>query len=378
MRYRDVAIGSIAASYQHVLKPVFFRVQPELVHERMTDAGEFLSKSALVRSILGNIFTIRSPVLSQYVAGLTFANPIGLSAGFDYEAKLTQILPALGFGFGTVGTITNMAYEGNPPPMLGRLPKSRSLLVNKGFKNNGSLAVLGKLSNHHFSIPLGISIGRTNTPYLDTVKKSIRDILDAFETFESPQMHHRFYELNISCPNVGMASGMFYEPGQLDLLLQELDSLRLKKPVFVKMPIEKEDKVVLALLEIIAKHRIAGVIFGNLQKNRNDTALYQDEVRKFSKGNFSGKPTYRRSNELIALGYRHFGKQLLIIGCGGVFSGNDAYEKILLGASLVQLITGMIFQGPQLIAEINSGIIQLLERDGFGNISEAVGKGLKI
>jgi dihydroorotate dehydrogenase len=159
----------------------------------------------------------------------------------------------------------------------------------------------------------------------------------------------------------------------LEALLRAVDVLGLTTPVFIKMPIELGDKEVTLMLEVILKHRIAGIIIGNLQKNRNDPALNPEEVAKFPVGNFSGKPTWKRSNELISLAYRHCGGKLVIIGCGGVFSAEDAYEKILRGASLVQLITGMIFQGPQLIAEINLRLPALLQRDGYNTVADAVG-----
>ena len=140
------------------------------------------------------------------------------------------------------------------------------------------------------------------------------------------------------------------------------------------MPIDKTDTEVLEMLEIILKYPVTGVIFGNLQKNRKGSSLNETEVARFPKGNFSGKPTEKRSNELISLTYKTYGKKLLIIGCGGVFSAEDAYKKIKLGASLVQLITGMIFEGPQLISDINLGLVKLLKADGYKNISEAIGK----
>jgi dihydroorotate dehydrogenase len=128
------------------------------------------------------------------------------------------------------------------------------------------------------------------------------------------------------------------------------------------------------MLEVINKFTfIKGVIIGNLQKNRKDPSLDQDEVKKFKTGNFSGKPCKKRSNELIKLTFQKYKKRFVIIGCGGVFSVNDAYKKIKLGASLVQLITGMIYQGPQLIAQINLEFLNLLKKDGFKHVSEAVG-----
>ena len=139
------------------------------------------------------------------------------------------------------------------------------------------------------------------------------------------------------------------------------------------MPIEKTDRETLNLLEVISKYKIAGVIIGNLQKNRKDPSFVKEEVKKWKVGNFSGKPTFNRSNELIRIAYKKFGKKLIIIGCGGIFSADDAYTKIKLGASLVQLITGMIYQGPQLIAQMNLELIDKLKSDGIKNIKEAVG-----
>ena len=139
------------------------------------------------------------------------------------------------------------------------------------------------------------------------------------------------------------------------------------------MPIEKSDTDVEAMLTIVAKHSPKGVIFGNLQKDRSHPSFAPDEIARCGKGNFSGKPTFTRSNELIALAYRGYKDRFVIVGCGGIFSAEDAYTKIKLGASLLELITGMIYEGPQLIAQINIGLEALLKRDGYNHISEAVG-----
>ena len=139
------------------------------------------------------------------------------------------------------------------------------------------------------------------------------------------------------------------------------------------MPINKSDEETRVMLDIIIAYPIQGVIFGNLQKNRQDPSINQEEVKKYSQGNFSGKPTEKRSNELIRLTYQNYGDRLTIIGCGGVFSAEDAYKKIKLGASLIQLITGLVYVGPQLPAQINSGLPRLLKKDGFSHISQAIG-----
>ncbi len=362
-------------AYQHIVKPVFFDHDPEHVHDRMTAFGEWLGHSRLAKKTLNNLYAVHDPRLAQTVAGIHFASPIGLAAGFDYEAKLTQIAAYLGFGFQTVGTITNYPYAGNPKPRLGRLPKSKSLMVNKGFKNNGAAATIHKLETFTFPIPVGISIGRTNSERLGQIE-SVWDIIRAFSLFESSSVRHAYYELNISCPNLyGQVD--FYTPDHLRELMVEVDALRLTRPLFIKMPIEKSDAEVLRLLEVLSHHSPAGVIFGNLQKDRTNPALRVDEVNKYPRGNFSGKPTFDRSNQLISLTYAKYQKRFTIIGCGGVFSPADAYTKIQLGATIVQLITGMVFQGPQLIGQITKGLGSYIERDGFANLHSAIGSAHK-
>ena len=362
--------------YKNILKPILFSFPPELIHELITTTGEFLGQHSICIFITNKLFFYKDNSLEQEILGIKFKNPIGLAAGFDYDARLTQILPSVGFGFQSVGTITNSAYGGNPPPMLGRLPKSKSLMVNKGFKNIGVKNISKNLKSLNFKTPLGISIGRTNSLKLKTQKQSVLDIISAFKVAEKSKLKNSYYELNISCPNL-FGEITFYPPKNLEDLLTAIDKLELSKPLFIKMPIEKSDKEIKQMLKVIAKHKVEGVIFGNLQKNRKDPALYQDEVEKFDVGNFSGKPTFKRSNELIKLAYSLYGKKLIIIGCGGVFSASDAYIKIKLGASLVQMITGMIYEGPQLIGDINKGLAELLEVDGFKNISEAIGVDLR-
>ena len=362
-------IGSL---YKYLLKPILFRLDPEKVHESFISIGESVGGFFPTKILLAGFLKYEDDRLAQEIEGLKFSNPIGLAAGFDYDAKLTQTLDGVGFGFHTVGTVTNMEYEGNPQPRLGRLPKSRSLMVNKGFKSESAEVVIKRLFGKFFNIPLGVSIGRTNSPKLKTQKDSVKDIVEAFTKFESLVLNHDYYELNISCPNL-FGNITFYPTNNLKELLKAVEDLKLSKPVFVKMPIEKDDKEVLRMLKVIAGYRIQGVIFGNLQKDRGHKTLVQEEVKQFKTGNFSGKPTYERSNELISLAYKHYKDRFVIIGCGGVFSAEDAYEKIKRGANLVQMITGMVYEGPQMITRINIGLGQLLERDGYKNISEAVG-----
>ncbi len=299
--------------YKHFVKRVLFQVDPELVHTQMVHFGELCGKLPPILNLFKNIYSYADPGLNQNIAGIQFTNPIGLAAGFDYEARLTLTLASMGFGFGTVGTITNMPYGGNPRPMLGRLPKSRSLMVNKGFKNQGAKVVAQKLGKLTFPYPVGVSIGRTNSLTLKNQKQSIADILAAYQLFEQSNVNHAYYELNISCPNL-LGDITFYPPRNLSDLLIEVKKLKLKKPLFIKMPIEKSDAEFLAMLEVLVKFPVAGIIIGNLQKNRIDSSLDPNEVAKFTKGYFSGKPCWSRSNELISLTYKRYKKNLIIVG----------------------------------------------------------------
>lgn len=347
--------------YKLFLKKILFLIDAELVHETFLNIGEYLGKIKLFKLAFNFKFGFKDKSIEREFLSIKFNSPIGLAAGFDYKAKLPNILPSIGFGFATIGTITNIPYEGNEKPRLGRLPKSKSLLVNKGYKNMGALEIARKIKNQKFEIPIGISIGRSNSTDLNTVDKSIKDIILAFKIFERKNLYHKYYELNISCPNINGGDHlgkMFYEEGNLQKLIKNIEKLKVNRPIFVKMPIDITDKKALSLLKVLNNSKIVkGVIFGNLQKDRKSKYINQEEVKKMGKGNFSGKPTFERSNQLISLTKKKYKDRFLIIGCGGVFNVEDAKIKLEAGADLVQLITGMVFEGPQMIAKINCELI---------------------
>ena len=355
-------LNVVAFFYQNIMKPVFFLLDPEFIHNLMVARGELMGKT-FIKNYFNWKFNYLSPKLKQKIAGINFTGPIGLAAGFDYEAKLTQVLFSLGFGFQTVGTITNLYYEGNPQPRLGRLPKSQSLMVNKGFKNKGAKIIAQNLIRQPADkIPMGISIGLTNSNKIKIISEAVKDVVNAFKIFEKAKTKNSYYELNISCPNLMNTEIDFYKPVNFNQLFQSINRLKIRKPIFIKMPISLSNKEFISLLEVIIKYKIIkGVIIGNLLKDRKNPLLDKQEVKQFEVGNFSGKPCEPRSNELIKLTYKKYGNKLIIIGCGGVFNGQDAYIKIKLGASLIQLITGMIYQGPQLISQINLELEELLE-----------------
>jgi dihydroorotate dehydrogenase len=368
---RKSLVYIVAEIYVRVLRPFIFLFNSELIHDLFTSVGELLGQASL-RIFLILLFYHQEKSLEQKIFDIEFKNPIGLSAGFDYKAKLMDVLPAIDFGFETIGTITNLPYKGNPKPRLGRLVKTKSLMVNKGFKNEGIKKISKKLKGRKFLFPVGISIGKTNTVEIKTQEKAVEDIVSAFKIAQDYKLNTIYYELNISCPNL-YGNIEFYEPQKLEQLLKAVFSLGIEKPIFVKMPISESNEKILQMMDVIIRYPVNAVIIGNLQKNREDKSFVKDELKKFPVGNFSGMPTQKRSNELIKLIFTKYGQKIKIIGCGGIFTGADAYEKIKLGASLVQLITGLIFEGPQLVSQINYELVGLLRKDGFTNISQAVG-----
>ncbi len=344
-------------SYAFILKPVFFRFDPENVHNFMISVGQSMTQNPWVLKKMESFWAVRHPSLHKKIDGILFPNPVGLSAGFDYNGNLTQVLPTVGFGFHTIGTVTLHPYAGNARPRLVRLPNSRSLLVNKGLKNDGARVIINRLEKHKFKIPVGISIASTNTAFLSE-HEQIADIVECFMLFEKSQVRHTYYELNISCPNT-FGGEPFTTPSKLERLMKAMDVLKLKRALYIKMPIDQSPQETGALLQVLARHNVQGIIIGNLTKDKSNPAVQAGDraVWRARKGNLSGKPTWKRSNQLIAYTRKRFKDRFTIIGTGGIFSGEDAQEKLRLGADLVQLITGMIFEGPQLIGQINQHLL---------------------
>lgn len=364
--------------YQHLAKPVLFQIPPDHIHENTLKLSAFANTIPLVPQLIEASWAYHDPRLTQTLGPTTFANPIGLSAGYDYLGVLPTFLPRLGFGWGSIGSITNEPYAGNTPPMYGRLPETQSLWVNKGFKNPGAQAIRTKLEQLpvNFSFPSGLSIGATNKPY-HTFEEVLHEYDAAFQTLRGIA-GIQYYELNISCPNLQSPFSL-YEPRYLKRLLQLIDGWELDHPLYVKMPVDLELHHFDELLQLISFSPATGVIIGNLTKERAAPTFWRSEVHNFPEyGGFSGKPVQAKADPLIAYAFQNYGKRLVIIGTGGVFSAQDAYQKIQLGAQLVQLITGMIYQGPQVVGQINQDLVRLLERDGFHHISEAVGTRLHV
>lgn len=360
--------------YKHLLKKIFFQMDPEKIHERMTRAGKILGSNAVTKALVGAGFSYKNKKLEQTIADIHFPNPVGLAAGFDKNAELLGILPAVGFGFIEVGSITGEPCEGNPKPRLWRLPKSKSLVVYYGLKNRGCEAIAEKLKKTKTAcaVPYGVSIAKTNCKETVSLKKGIADYIKACRVLKN---YGDYVTLNISCPNA-FGGQPFTDATKLDALLKEIDEIRINKPVFLKLSADLSPAEIDAIIAVSRTHHVTGFICTNLTKKRDNQKIVEKDVPE--KGGISGKAVEEWSNKMIAYIHKKTNRQtpgeFVIIGCGGIFSAEDAYKKIKLGASLVQLITGMIYEGPQVISEINRGLVQLLEKDGYENVGEAVGK----
>ncbi len=367
IKLRNFIIGFL---YRHILKKIFFLFDAERTHDFMTATGKLLGKYNFTRKITNVFFNAPDdPVLEQNILGIKFKNPIGLSAGFDKNAELTDIIPEVGFGFEEIGSITAEPCEGNPKPRLWRLKKSKALVVYYGLKNDGEEKLSEKLTNKKFKIPIGVNIAKTNCKETAETEKGIEDYVKSYKKFLELDIGD-YFTINISCPNT-FGGEPFHDAAKLDKLLSALEKHPTKKPIFLKISPDLTDKEVDAILEISALHHINGFICTNLTKKRENLKILDEQVPK--DGGISGKAVEDIANKMIASIHQKTKGKYIIIGCGGVFCAQDAYKKIRLGASLIELITGMIFEGPQLISQINLGLSDLLKKDGFKNIKEAVG-----
>ena len=360
--------------YQKLAKPLMFRQKPDIVHKNLIRVAKAVQKTPLLRTMPGIWSHQDEIMLSQKIAGVSYRNPVGLSAGFDKTLEMPKLMRSVGFGWMTGGSVTLGSYKGNEGEWYYRLPKSKSLVVNAGLPSEGTPVVARRIALYNQAVfdkfPLNVSIAKTNSKKSVGDAQGVDDYCQSLAVFAGLDQVSTL-EINISCPNT-FGGEPFTTPTRLEKLLKAVDKLKLKKPVYIKMPTGLDDRDFDNLLKVIIKHNITGVTISNLVKDRSSIEL-KDKLPDSVKGGLSGSPAKAISDHLISLAYERYGDKLVIIGVGGIMSAEDAYKKIRAGASLVALITGLIFEGPQLIGEINRGLVKLLERDGFANISEAVG-----
>lgn len=337
--------------YRSILKPILFSFPPDPIHSLFLSIGALLGKTAIGRSATALVYGYPHTDASVTVDGLRYRTPIMLAAGFDYNARIISILPSVGFGGVEVGSITARASTGNRSPQLMRLPYSKSILVNKGLKNDGVDAIIPRILAAQVpkNFVIGVSVARTNDRESAGEAEGIADYCYSLKRLKEMGAGD-YYTLNISCPN-SFTGELFTSPSALDHLLSAIDTLTLSKPVYIKLPIYLSWDELHKLIDVARAHRVQGFVIGNLHK---DYSLLKVEERDHygRYGGLSGVPCRTSSTELIRKTREYIGPEMTIIGCGGIFSPEDAEEKLHAGANINQLITGMIYEGPGLVSTI--------------------------
>ncbi len=362
----------LPSAYRY-LRPLLFRFDAETAHHAALRAARLAQAApALVRPLFG----YKNARLAQRLWGLRFPNPVGLAAGFDKNAAFVRAWAALGFGFAEVGSVTARPSEGNPQPRAFRLPDDRALVNRMGLSNDGADAVAERLADDKQAIPLGINLAKTHDPAI-LGDAATEDFLHSFRRL-APLAD--YVALNVSCPNTAEGK-TFEEPAALDTLLaavmQERAALGLDVPVLVKLSppttVTFDPGPVDDLVQIAFGHGVAGLIATNTASDRAGLETDTKTLDAVGRGGLSGRPLAARSTALVQHLYHRTGGGMPIIGVGGVDSAEAAYQKIRAGASLVELYTGLVYEGPGLVTRINRGLVQRLDRDGFASISDAVG-----
>jgi len=360
--------------YVRMVRPVLFRFDPEWIHDRAIEGAELAGRLAPVRKALAWGCAFRSPALETTVSGLTFANPIGLAAGFDKSGRAVRALACLGFGHLEIGSVSAEPSAGNPKPRRWRLPQDRGILVHYGLPNEGAEAVARRLDHISLPIPLGINIVKTNRGLHAPPDPDDQFLLDYVRSVRILKDRADFLDLNLSCPNTETGRDYFADRTNLVRLLDALRDLDIRCPVFLKIsPLGGVKMIEEILAAVESATFISGFVF-NLAPGQPQGLKTPSSVIAGLPGAVSGKPIEEQMNAAIAEMYRRMDRQRYrIIGIGGVFSAEDAYRKIRLGASLVQLMTSLIYEGPGVVRRINKGLCHLLRKAGFHHLADAVG-----
>jgi dihydroorotate dehydrogenase len=358
--------------YRSLLRPLLFKLPPETAHEFALHA---LSHGPGAWALGRAADASRAEFGGLRRFGLSFKNPVGLAAGFDKNGVAARQLAALGFGFVEVGTVTRLAQPGNPKPRLFRLPQDRALVNRQGFNNGGAEALARRLEGSKPDCVLGVNIGKTRVV---PVEEAVPDYLASFETVRRVA---DYVTVNVSSPNTpGLR-----ELQRADLLAALLGALQRRNrelaaaegraplPLLVKVAPDLGAGELELTVGAALGAGVAGIIATNTTTGREGLRTDAARVESFGQGGLSGVPLRERSTRVVAALRLLTRGAVENIGVGGVFTAEDAWEKICAGAGLVQLYTGFIYEGPSVVRRINEGLAALLERNGFRTLDEAVG-----
>ncbi len=356
----------ICRSYRACLRPLLFRLDAETAHTATIEACRIAGALPFVPALAQRVFGCTAPQLQFEFAGLRFENPIGLAAGWDKSGRALRMLDHLGFGFAEIGSVSAAPSAGNPKPRLFRLPRDRAIIVNYGVPNEGADVVARRLAAYRPRIPIGVNIVKTNfgpsaPPCADD------SILDDY-AYSAKLLHRHagYLTLNLSCPNAHGGRDFFAIPGNIARLLQRLQPLGIDRPMFLKVaPSEDPEEQKRWLTEVDGCDFVRGFML-NLPSGKPDSLQLTSPRSTWEHlpGAVSGRPVEAFINRCLAgLASRIDRRHHIVIAAGGVFNAEDAARKLRLGASLVQIYTALIYEGPGVVRRINCGLVE----SGFGD-----------
>lgn len=359
--------------------PIFFsllRHNPEGAHSQLLkilekiQAAQDLPWGRWIEKQLSQSFSYQDSRLSQNLWGINFSNPLGLAPGFDKDALAASIWEDFGFGFAELGAVTLHPQPGNPRPRMFRLPEDKATLNRMGANNQGAEVIAARLSQFTPHIPIGINLCKSKITPLETAAE------DYVASFRYLRDCANYFVVNVSSPNT---PGLRSLQGE-DQLSTILDSLQQEnqgeKPLLVKISPDLDWDAISKIIHLANKYQLAGLVATNTtsQKTTLKTKLLRGKPLVEEAGGISGLPLQKRSNEIIRYIWRETSGKMPIVGVGGIFTPEDAWEKISAGASLLQVYTGWIYEGPWLVKSILSGIIERLEIAGYTHISQGIGQ----
>jgi dihydroorotate dehydrogenase len=340
-------------------KPLLFRLPPETAHHLGLSALRFLRHDP-VASLCRRHYAVDDPRLSTELWGLDFPNPVGVAAGFDKNARVPRALSALGFGFCEVGGVTAHPQSGNPRPRLFRLPEDRALINRLGLNNEGADRIGRRLASVEVDVPVGVNVAKSEDVPAEQAPA------DYVATYERVAEAGDFFVVNVSCPN----SQGFEELQTRDSLAAVFEALTDAgaSPLLVKLSPDLPEPAAVDALGLVTEFGLDGVVATNTTTERPETLASANRVES---GGLSGAPLSARSTKMVSLAASTV--DVPVIGVGGVATAADAYEKLRAGASLVELYTAFVYRGPSVARSVNRGLLDLLDRDGFDSVTDAVG-----
>lgn len=337
--------------YKLLVRPLLFLFNPERAHHITFACLRFFLAPDFMKKLVAAVYCVSSPKLERTVAGIKFPNPVGLGAGLDKDAKVTDEMASLGFGFIETGTVTPLAQPGNDKPRAFRLPADQALINRMGFNNEGAKAAADRLRRRkNKTLIIGGNIGKNKvTPNEQAVDDYLKCFRELFEVVD-------YFVVNVSSPNTpNLRELQDKEPLQrlLQTLQAENSTKPVPKPIFLKIAPDLNADQLNDIVSIVQHTNIAGVVATNTTISREGLRTHAESVKEMGMGGLSGKPLTQRSTEVIRYLRQHLDNKFAIIGVGGIHSVNDALEKLEAGADLIQLYTGFIYEGPALVRAIN-------------------------